>query len=131
MSTTFGYMASGLSTNAVNTITMGSDLPSTMNATVEMTTQQPSGWLGSFGWLIYMILNLVSIILYWVLRIATINVPSILYTLFSTSWTVTMNATTLYVPIPSCVRLYTDKNLGCSSWPESCRPSAGSSDTGS
>lgn len=90
-------MASDLSTNAVN-VTMASDLPGTMNATVEMAAQQPSGWLGSFGWLIYMILNMVSFILYWVLRIATINVPSILYRLFSTSWTVTMNATTLYVP---------------------------------
>jgi lysophospholipid hydrolase len=91
-------MASGLSTTAVN-LTMASELPSTMNATTQMAaSQQSSGWLGLFGWLIYTFLNLVSLILYWILRIATINVPSILYTLFSTSWTVTMNATTLYVP---------------------------------
>ncbi len=53
------------------------------------------GWFGFLGWLLLSIINLVTTILYWVIRIATFNVPMILYTLFSTSWTVTMNATTL------------------------------------
>ncbi|KAI5463111.1 hypothetical protein BGZ63DRAFT_351838 [Mariannaea sp. PMI_226] len=60
-----------------------------------MATQASSSWLGFFGWLIWFIFHVVSTILYWVIRIATINFPSFLYTLFSTSWTVTMNATTL------------------------------------
>lgn len=64
----------------------------THDATVAQTS---SGWLGLIGRLIIALINLITTILYWTLRITTINVPSILFTLFSTSWTVTMNATTL------------------------------------
>lgn len=53
------------------------------------------GWLGLFGRILLALINFISTVLYWTLRITTINVPSILFTLFSTSWTVTMNATTL------------------------------------
>lgn len=60
-----------------------------------VVAQEHSGWLGAFGRLILFILNLISTVLYWIIRIATFNIPSILFTLFSTSWTVTMNATTL------------------------------------
>lgn len=77
-----------------------SSLPATVVA------QASYSWLGLFGWLIWFTLHVVSTILYWVIRIATINFPSILYHLFSTSWTVTMNATTLYaccLPLSSCV----------------------------
>ncbi|KAH7017727.1 hypothetical protein EDB80DRAFT_564135 [Ilyonectria destructans] len=61
----------------------------------EVATQGSYSWLGLFGWFIWFILNVVSTILYWVIRIATITLPTFLFTLFSTSWTVTMNATTL------------------------------------
>ncbi|PHH69294.1 hypothetical protein CDD82_7855 [Ophiocordyceps australis] len=54
-----------------------------------------SGWFGILGWLLLSVINLVSSTLYWTIRIATFNLPRILFTLFSTSWTVTMNATTL------------------------------------
>src|SRR5687768_11825312 len=67
------------------------------SATDAVVAQEHSGWLGAFGRLILIMLNLISTVLYWVIRIATINIPTILFTLFSTSWTVTMNATTLYV----------------------------------
>lgn len=64
-----------------------------------MAAQASQGWLGFllglFGRFIINLLNLISTTLYWTIRITTINVPSILFTLFSTSWTVTMNATTL------------------------------------
>jgi lysophospholipid hydrolase len=63
-----------------------------------VAAQEHSGWLGAFGRLILFLLNIISVVLYWVLRITTFNIPSILFALFSTSWTVTMNATTLYVP---------------------------------
>lgn len=62
-----------------------------------MAAQEPYGWLGFFGRLIWFLVHFTSTILYWIIRIATINIPTFLYTLFSTSWTVTMNATTLYV----------------------------------
>ncbi|KAI1779771.1 lysophospholipase NTE1 [Hypoxylon cercidicola] len=57
--------------------------------------QASSSWLGLFGRLILYILHILSTILYWSLKLTTISVPTLLFTLFSTSWTVTMNATTL------------------------------------
>ncbi|KAK0388598.1 hypothetical protein NLU13_4841 [Sarocladium strictum] len=65
--------------------------------------QEHSGWLGAFGRLILLVLNLTSRVLYWIIRIATINIPTILFTLFSTSWTVTMNATTLMFVVAAVV----------------------------
>lgn len=73
-----------------------SSVPSAViHARDAMAAEQSSGWLGAFGRLILALLNFISTVLYWVIRIVTINIPSILFTLFSTSWTVTMNATTL------------------------------------
>ena len=54
-----------------------------------------SSWLGFFARLIFWILQTISIILYYALKMTTISVPTLLFTLFSTSLTVTMNATTL------------------------------------
>ncbi|EON96569.1 putative lysophospholipase nte1 protein [Phaeoacremonium minimum UCRPA7] len=54
-----------------------------------------SSWIGLLGRLILAILHLISTILYFALKITTINIPTLLFTLFSTSLTVTMNATTL------------------------------------
>ncbi|KAI1478400.1 lysophospholipase NTE1 [Daldinia eschscholtzii] len=57
--------------------------------------QGSSSWLGLIARLVLYILHMLSAILYWGLKLTTISVPTILFTLFSTSWTVTMNATTL------------------------------------
>jgi lysophospholipid hydrolase len=54
-----------------------------------------SSWLGLFARIVLWILQLVSTVLYYAIKLATISVPTLLYTLFSTSLTVTMNATTL------------------------------------
>ncbi|KAK0637237.1 hypothetical protein B0T17DRAFT_504602 [Bombardia bombarda] len=54
-------------------------------------------WLGLFARLILWILQMVSVILYYTIKVATLSVPTILFNLFSTSLTVTMNATTLMV----------------------------------
>jgi len=54
-----------------------------------------SSWLGLFARIVLWILQAVSMILYFALKLATFSVPSLLFTLFSTSLTVTMNATTL------------------------------------
>jgi lysophospholipid hydrolase len=54
-----------------------------------------SSWLGLFARLILWILQTVSSLLYFVIKLATISVPTTLFTVFSTSLTVTMNATTL------------------------------------
>ncbi|RFU73225.1 lysophospholipase nte1 [Trichoderma arundinaceum] len=65
------------------------------HATVE-AAHASTGWLGLIGWLLLSIINLISTLLYWIIRTVTITFPSVLYTLFSASWTVTMNATTLF-----------------------------------
>jgi lysophospholipid hydrolase len=54
-----------------------------------------SSWLGLFARLVLWLLQFVSMVLYYAIKLATISVPTLLYTLFSTSLTVTMNATTL------------------------------------
>ncbi|KAL0944463.1 patatin-like serine [Colletotrichum truncatum] len=73
-------------------------LPSAFTRAQEVVAAQgSSSWLGFFGRLILAILSLISSILYWAIRIVTITIPTLLFTLFSTSWTVTMNATTLMV----------------------------------
>jgi len=54
-----------------------------------------SSWLGLFARIVLWILQFVSTMLYYAIKLATISVPTLLYTLFSTSLTVTMNATTL------------------------------------
>lgn len=114
-------MASGFTSNALTSVADSSSATSSaeaaMNATAIMAAQESPGWLGLFGWFIYMILNTVSTILYWVLRIATINVPTIVYTLLSTSWTVTMNATTLYVAsFYSRGKFLANDGAACSLW---------------
>ncbi|KAK0718295.1 hypothetical protein B0T26DRAFT_752232 [Lasiosphaeria miniovina] len=62
-----------------------------------------SSWLGLFARLVIWVLHLVSIILYYSVKLATISVPSFLFTLFSTSLTFTMNATTLMVLVLAMV----------------------------
>ncbi len=54
-----------------------------------------SSWLGLFARCILWILQLTSLVLYFTIKLATISIPSLLFTLFSTSLTFTMNATTL------------------------------------
>ncbi|KAI1210007.1 lysophospholipase NTE1 [Annulohypoxylon truncatum] len=58
-------------------------------------SQGSSSWLGLIARFVLFILHILSSILYWSLKLTTISVPTLLFTLFSTTWTVTMNATTL------------------------------------
>ncbi|OTB06387.1 hypothetical protein M426DRAFT_319120 [Hypoxylon sp. CI-4A] len=57
--------------------------------------QGSSSWLGLVAHFVLFILHILSTVLYWSLKLTTISVPTLLFTLFSTSLTVTMNATTL------------------------------------
>ncbi|KAI8965786.1 lysophospholipase NTE1 [Daldinia sp. FL1419] len=54
-----------------------------------------SSWLGLAVRFVLYILHILSTILYWSLKLTTISVPTLLFAMFSTSWTVTMNATTI------------------------------------
>ncbi|OAA68834.1 Patatin-like serine hydrolase [Cordyceps fumosorosea ARSEF 2679] len=88
-------MASDLSTAATLASSFTVDVPVMSTSAVEVTPKAGFGWFGILGWIILTAINLVSMALYWAIRIVTITIPSLLYTLLSASWTVTMNATTL------------------------------------
>ncbi len=55
----------------------------------------PDSWLGSLGSATLVLIRVIPGILYWLMTFITITVPTLLFTLFSTSLTFTMNATTL------------------------------------
>lgn len=93
------------------TTTLSSMLSKTMSAIPEVATgalnsavtrandvveaHGSSSWLGLFARLILWILHTISSLLYIAIKLATISIPTFLFALFSTSLTVTMNATTL------------------------------------
>lgn len=52
-------------------------------------------WLGALMRLVLTILNFATMLLYQIIRVATITIPSLLFRFLSTSWTITMNATTM------------------------------------
>ncbi|KKA29893.1 hypothetical protein TD95_001491 [Thielaviopsis punctulata] len=54
-----------------------------------------STWMGFIGRAILAVLHFISSILYRFLRMTTFSVPTFLFTTLSSTWTVTMNATTL------------------------------------
>ena len=54
-----------------------------------------SSWLGLLGRMILPMARVIPGILYWIITFATITLPTVLFTLFSTSLTFTMNMTTL------------------------------------
>ncbi|KAI9783029.1 MAG: phosphatidylcholine and lysophosphatidylcholine phospholipase [Peltula sp. TS41687] len=64
-------------------------------------------WLGLTGMLLISAFKLVPSILYWAVTFATITLPTWLFTLFSTSLTFTMNATTLMLIILAFVSTVT------------------------
>ena len=81
-------------------------LASAVNTTNHVAVVSGSwSWVGLFARLTLGVLRLVSTVLYWVLKLTTFSFPTLLFTLFSTSLTVTMNATTLWVaPFHSILR---------------------------
>ncbi|KAI0021045.1 hypothetical protein F4780DRAFT_310203 [Xylariomycetidae sp. FL0641] len=69
---------------------------SAMMRVEDLTQAQGSwSWLGLLARVILLALQLLSTVLYWCLKLTTISVPTLLFNFLSTSWTVTMNATTL------------------------------------
>jgi lysophospholipid hydrolase len=64
-------------------------------AAADTANSSSSSWLGLFGRVILFIIQALSTLLYWSLKLTTISVPTLLFQLFSTNLTVTMNATTL------------------------------------
>jgi lysophospholipid hydrolase len=54
-------------------------------------------WFAMFGRMILFLFKVIPGALYWLITFTTITLPTFLFTLFSTSLTFTMNATTLWV----------------------------------
>lgn len=74
----------------------GNALSSAVAAASDVANAHGSlSWLGLIARIVLWVLQLISTVLYYGLKLATISVPTLLYQLFSTSLTVTMNATTL------------------------------------
>lgn len=67
-----------------------------------VVTHGSFSWIGLVARLILWTLQLLSTIIYFALKLTTISIPTLLFNLFSTSLTFTMNATTMYAcfPIP-------------------------------
>lgn len=59
--------------------------------------ESPLSWLAMFGRALLLMARVIPGILYWIMAFSTITLPTVLFTLFSTSLTFTMNFTTLYV----------------------------------
>lgn len=69
-----------------------------------VTIDQPeSSWLGLLGRLVLFVLQVLTTILYWALKLTTISTPTLLFNIFSTTLTVSMNATTLLLIIAAFV----------------------------
>lgn len=58
-------------------------------------THGSSSWIGLVARFILAVLQFTSAVLVLIIKLATISLPTLLFTLFSTTLTVTMNATTL------------------------------------
>ncbi|EPE24486.1 FabD/lysophospholipase-like protein [Glarea lozoyensis ATCC 20868] len=71
-----------------------SPLASATATALEELSLQPS-WLGGIGRMGLYLIGIVPGLLYWIITCISITMPTFLFTLFSTSLTVTMNATTL------------------------------------
>ncbi|KAA8575949.1 hypothetical protein EYC84_006114 [Monilinia fructicola] len=89
-----------MSSQTVSSLVMDSTIASTMTwATASPTNQThfdaTASWFGIFGRMTMFLIKLIPGILYWLITFTTMTVPTFLFTLFSTSLTFTMNATTL------------------------------------
>lgn len=89
--TTAASAADGPTTALSSVMTRASDV---------VVAHGSSSWIGLIARLILWVLQLLSTIIYFALKLTTISIPTLLFSLFSASLTVTMNATTLYVLIP-------------------------------
>lgn len=67
----------------------------TSTSPAKMDKQATESFLGMFGHAMFFLVKLVPGVLYWLITFTTITLPSCLFSLFSTTLTFTMNATTL------------------------------------
>lgn len=72
-------------------------------STGQPDSQNSRSWLGIFGRMTLFLIRVIPGILYWLITFSTITMPTFLFTLFSTSLTFTMNATTLMLILVALV----------------------------
>ncbi|RDW77034.1 lysophospholipase NTE1 [Coleophoma cylindrospora] len=73
------------------------------SAAVSADVQTSTSWLSSLGNTIWFFFKVIPGVLFWLITFTTITMPSFLFTLFSTSLTFTMNATTLMLIVVALV----------------------------
>lgn len=71
-----------------------------------VVTHGSFSWIGLIARLILWTLQLLSTVIYFALKLTTISIPTLLFNLFSTSLTFTMNATTMYACLPHRLNLF-------------------------
>ena len=86
-------LTSFLSTSSAIASAQASALAPSVTA---QNTLQSSSWLGLLGYALLAMAKGVPGMLIWIITFTTITLPTVLFALFSTSLTFTMNFTTLY-----------------------------------
>lgn len=92
-------LTQALSTSTTTT-TIAEVAPSALSklgsaAAKDVVPSEPATWLGLLARFILFILKAIPLLLYWVITFTTLTLPSWLFTMFSTSLTFTLNATTV------------------------------------
>ena len=87
-------LTSLLSTTAATASAQASEVAPSVTA---LDTPQSSSWLGILGYALLAMARGIPGLLIWIITFTTITLPTVLFALFSTSLTFTMNFTTLYV----------------------------------
>lgn len=89
------FSSTAKSTSSSSATNAAGAQPSPMLAALHGHLQ--SSWLARLGRALLLTARVISGLLYWIVTFSTITLPTVLFTLFSTSLTFTMNFTTLYV----------------------------------
>ena len=84
----FRTLAGGMDTTVPSAVALAN------TTAMEQSTAQRT-WFGTFGQMTLFLIKVIPGVLYWLITFTTITLPTFLFTLFSTSLTFTMNATTL------------------------------------
>ena len=88
-------LTSLLSTSS--TIASSSHAPGLASSVTSLDTHQSPSWLGLLGYGLLAMARGIPGTLIWIITFTTLTLPTVLFALFSTSLTFTMNFTTLYV----------------------------------
>jgi hypothetical protein len=89
--------AAALSSNLSSLVRNATSIAEQTTAAQVANSDPKTNMWGAVGRFMLFLLSIIPGILFWLITFTTITLPTWLFTLFSTSLTFTMNATTLYV----------------------------------